>query len=275
MAKMHPIIVYLIDIEDKFFSGILCANTQGTNLTNGRFCSINKPLGVLTMLKKTMSNFRLAALGVAVAGSMMTTQAAAEVEVAASAAVSSMYFWRGQDLGNGSPAVSGDIVASSAGAYGGIWGSSGDSAAGTEYDLFLGYGGEVDGFSYDVSVWNYVYPSATDGANDSFGDLSEIIVSLGFGPVTFTYYDNVAGGTGYEYYTLSGGYEDFSANIGYSDPEGSDNNYTHLDLGYAYNENLSFTLSKVIDVEGPSENEGGMNEDTLFVVSYSLPIDIK
>jgi len=84
------------------------------------------------MFNKTMSSFRLATLGLAVAGSMMATQqAVAEVDVAASAAVSSMYLWRGQDLGNGSPAVSGDIVASTAGAYAGIWGRGGDSATGT------------------------------------------------------------------------------------------------------------------------------------------------
>lgn len=228
------------------------------------------------MLKKTMSNFRLAALGVAVAGSMVSTQSLAEVEVAASATVSSMYLWRGQDLGNGSPAISGDIVVSSAGAYAGIWGSSGDSATGTEYDLFAGYAGEMGDFSYDLSVWNYVYPSDPSGDLDTFGQLSEVILSLGYGPVAFTYYDNVAGGTGYEYYTLSGGYESFSATLGFADGEPDDSDYTHLDLGYAYNENLSFTVSKVVDVEGPSENEGGsVNEDTLFVVSYSLPLDLK
>lgn len=228
------------------------------------------------MLNKTMSSFRLATLGIAVAGSMLTAQqAVAEVDVAASAAVSSMYLWRGQDLGNGSPAVSGDIVASTAGAYAGIWGSSGDSATGTEYDLFAGYGGEIEGFSYDLSVWNYVYPSDTSGGLDTFGALSEVILSIGFGPVSFSYYDNIAGGSGYEYYTLSGAYESFSATLGYSDSEAADSDYTHLDLAYAYNDNLSFTLSKIVDNDGAKENDGGMNEDTLFVVSYSLPIDIK
>lgn len=227
------------------------------------------------MLKKTMSSFRLAALGLAVSGSLLTAQhAAAEVEVAASVAVSSMYFWRGQSLGSGSPAVSGDISASTAGAYVGIWGSSGDDALGNEYDLYAGYGAEMDGFSFDISVWNYNYPNDPTGAYDTFGSLSEVILSLGFGPVTFTYYDNVAGGTGYEYYTLEGGMGSFSAKLGYSDPEGPDNNYTHLDLTYAYNDNLSFTVSK-LDNEEFDEAEGGVNEDTLFVVSYSLPIDLK
>lgn len=221
------------------------------------------------MLNKTMSSFRLAALGVAVAGSMVATQANAEVEVAASAAVASSYLWRGIDLGSGTPAVSGDIVVSSAGAYAGIWGSSGDTATGSEYDLWAGYAGSVEDFTYDVSLWTYTYPS--NDALDTFGQLSELIVSIGYGPVAFTYYDNIAGGTGYEYYTLSAGYEAFSAKLGYSDPGGDDDTYTHLDLGYAYNDNLSFTLSKMLD----ADDGAGVDEDTLFVVSYSLPIDIK
>ena len=223
------------------------------------------------MLKKTMSSFRLAALGLAVSGSLMTAQhAAAEVEVAASAAVASAYLWRGQDLGGGTPVVSGDIVVSTGGAYAGIWGSSGDTANGSEYDLWAGYGGSIEDFSYDVSLWTYTYPGSD--ALDTFGQLSELIVSIGYGPVAFTYYDNVAGGSGYTYYTLSAGYEAFSGKIGYSDEGGDDDTYTHVDLGYAYNDNLSFTLSKVVDFDdGASLGD----DDTLFVVSYSLPIEIK
>ena len=219
------------------------------------------------MLNKTMSSFRLAALGVAVAGSMMATQATAEVEVAASAAVASTYLWRGIDLGSGTPAVSGDITVSTAGAYAGIWGSSGDTATGSEYDLFAGYGGSIEDFSYDISLWAYTYPS--NNALDTFGEASDLVVSLGYGPVAFTYYDSLQSGSAY--YTLEAGYEEFSAKLGYSDPVADDSTYTHIDLGYAYNDNLSFTLSKMID----SDVGSGVDEDTLFVVSYSLPIDIK
>ncbi|MBK8972126.1 MAG: histidine kinase [Hahellaceae bacterium] len=196
------------------------------------------------MFNKSLTSFRMAALGLAVAGSMMTTtQVMAEdaVEVAASAAVSSMYLWRGQDLGNGSPAISGDVTVSTAGAYAGVWASSGDTAFGSEYDLYVGYGAEVEGFSFDVSLWNYNYANepGTDGSDeelDTFGALTDLVISLGFGPVTFTYYDNVAGNTGSEYYTLEAGYEKFSAKLGYSDTEAEDSDYTHLDLTYAYND---------------------------------------
>ncbi len=222
------------------------------------------------MLKKKMSSLRIAALGLAASASLMAAQqAVAEVEVAASAAVASAYLWRGTDLGGGSPAVSGDITVSTAGAYAGIWGSSGDSALGSEYDLFVGYGGSIEDFSFDISLWAYTYPGNDE--LDTFGDASDLVISLGFGPATFTYYDSLQDGRAY--YTLSAGYEQFTGLVGYHDEAGDDDTYTHIDLSYAYNDNLSFTLSKIVDLDDGSTMAS--DDDTLFVVSYSLPIEVK
>ncbi|WP_101758494.1 TorF family putative porin [Oceanicoccus sp. KOV_DT_Chl] len=207
-------------------------------------------------------------LATAVAASTFAAPAVmAEVEVAASVAVASSYLWRGQDLGDGSPAVSGDLVASMGGLYGGIWGSSGDDTAGNEYDLFVGYGAEFGEVSVDLSVWNYVYP---DGGvrDDNFGDLSEAILSVGFGPVSVTYYDNIAGGSGYTYLTVGAEFGAFSFTVGQTDNEDSDDDYTHFDIGYAYNDNVSFTFSQVVD----EDDAGNVDDDLNFVVSYSLPI---
>jgi uncharacterized protein (TIGR02001 family) len=233
------------------------------------------------MLKKTMSSFRVAALGLAVSGSLLTAQqAAAEVEVAASVAISNMYLWRGNDLGNGQAAISGDINVSMAGLYGGLWASSGDSASGNEYDIYFGYGGEIEGFTYDLMLATYVYPSG-QVQDDNIGDLSEIILTLGFGPVSFQYYDNVAGATGYEYYTLSASAGSFSAKLGYHDPEADGEDAAHLDLTYSYNDNLSFTLSQIVDTPDDANCApgfsvySGCDDDLKMAVSYSLPIDLK
>lgn len=192
----------------------------------------------------------------------------AETEVSASVSVANMYLWRGLDLGNGDAAVSGDLqVSDSSGLYAGIWGSSGDSAAGNEYDLYIGFGGEANGFSYDLSVWNYIYPSAKD-ASDDFGNLSEAVLSLGYGPVTFSYYDNIAGNSGNSYYNLSFSMDAFSVALGKHDDKDDSNVFTHVDLGYAYNDNLGFTLSQIVD----EEVEGSQDKSLKFVVSYSLPI---
>lgn len=204
----------------------------------------------------------------------------ANAEIAASAGVASMYLWRGIDLGDGSAAVFGDIKYTAGGFYTGVWGSSGDSSLGNEYDLFAGYGLELGGFKVDLSVWNYNYSDldearAADGLgpqDDTTGEMSDVILTLGYGPVAFTIYDQVAGGAeDYEYYTLAATFGQFSGKVGFHDyqaeEDGSD--MTHVDLSYAYNSNLSFTLSKVVD----EQEEDSYDDDLMFVVSYALPIN--
>ena len=223
-------------------------------------------------LSKTLIASSVAA--VMAAGVMAPVQA--EVEVGASVGVASTYLWRGYDLGSGTPAVSGDLNVSAAGFYGGIWGSSGDTSVGSEYDLYVGYGGSAGDFSYDVSVWNYNYP--TGSAEIDFADVSDAVVSLGYGPVSFAAYipvgkDNSSGD--YMYYTLGADIGAFSILAGMhadngdcpadnTDPDGVCDSI-HLNVSYAYNDNLAFTVSQFI----ADEPEG---DDAKFVVSYTLPL---
>lgn len=223
------------------------------------------------MMKQTKI-LRLSALSLAMAAAFGTAPVA-NAEVSASVAIANMYLWRGNNLGDsdsvGTPAISGDLSYSSAGFYTGVWMSSGDASAGTEYDLYAGYGAEFGGVTVDLSVWTYAYPNtpgAGEGNNDP-GDLSEVILSLGLGGASFTYYDNISG-TDYSYMTLGYGAGAFSALIGAHDqpetPEEDD--MIHIDLSYAYNDNLSFTISQQIE----EETDQGRPK---FVVSYSLPIE--
>lgn len=212
-----------------------------------------------------------------VASAIAAPSAMAELEIAGSATVASSYLWRGFDLGSGTPAVSGDVVLSAAGAYGGIWVSSGDTVAGTETDFFAGYGAEVGGVTIDLSIWNYVYAASSyDGSvtgaaanqfvdnGDTYGDLSEVILTVGFGPVSFSYYDNVAGSSGYEYYTLGGELGQFSATVGMHDNVTGDDP-VHVTVSYAYNDNFTLTASQFV------ADEDLVDDDIQFVVSYSLP----
>jgi len=202
-------------------------------------------------------------------------QAQAEVEVSASAAVSNMYLWRGTDLGaaNGVPAISGDLSASMGGLYAGVWTSSGDTANGQEYDLYVGYGLEAGEVAVDFSYWTYIYPGV---AGDDPADLHEVVVSvsaMGFSAAAYYNVDQDEDeGTDYIYNTL--GYEmgKFSATYGmtsYSDTE--DKDYAHFDLGYAYNDNVAFTVSTVVSSD-LDEDEGGPDRSPNVVVTYSLPI---
>ncbi|MGD9842321.1 MAG: TorF family putative porin [Steroidobacteraceae bacterium] len=207
----------------------------------------------------------------------------AEVEVSGSMGIASTYLWRGIDLGSGTPAVSGDLHASAMGFYGGVWGSSGDTVSGTEYDLYAGYGGSVDKFTYDISYWTYVYPTGAVAEDlGTPGKLSEGIVSLGYGPVSVFYNKNIAtpgdGDGDYSYYGIKGKLGAFTAVLAQHNPgvSGSDK-MTHLDLSYAYNDNLSFTISKQISDKGGNApyfvtDANGKPVDKLkLVASYSVP----
>lgn len=206
------------------------------------------------------------------AGLGFTSVANAEVE--ASVAVASSYLWRGYDLGTA--AVSGDIVYSNNGFTAGMWVSSGDGDAGTEYDLFAGYGAEVGDFSYGFNIISYQYPTGQyEEEEGGPGDFMEANINLGYGPFSFSYYDNIAGDNNayapsedYTYMTLGFDIQSWSFLYGAHD-EGA-NNLSHLDISYAYNDNLSFTVSNVIDSDIlPSEDESS----PFFVVSYSIPIE--
>ena len=235
-------------------------------------------------LNKTLIASSVAA--VMAAGVMAPAQA--EVEVGASVGIASTYLWRGSDLGSGTPAVSGDLNISSSGFYGGIWGSSGDTFAGSEYDLYVGYGGALGDFSYDLSLWNYIYPTGAGyapGGETDFAEWSDAVVSLGYGPVSFAAYipvgkENSSGD--YMYYTLGADIGSFSVLVGmHSDdvagggavsqctPEEAAAEEScspvHLNVSYAYNDNLSFTFSQFIADESD-------DDDLKFVVSYTLPL---
>lgn len=230
----------------------------------------------------------MSTLVVAVTAGVMAP-AMADDGLSASAGVASAYLWRGIDLGDGSAAVSGDIHYSMSGAYAGVWGSSGDSSFGSEYDLYAGYGLEVGGLGIDLSVWNYNYSDDAWGnsyRDDTTAENSDVILALSMAGATFKAYNQVAGGSA-EYYTLSYGMNGVTGLVGYHDQSGGAEDYTHLDLTYAYNDNLSFTVSKIVDdaddnllvdddddISTPDidADELGGDDDLIFVVSYTLPI---
>lgn len=221
------------------------------------------------MLEEELMKMKQSILAGAVAISAMASAALAPVanaEVSASVGAANMYYWRGYDLGNGDAAVWGDINVSANGLYAGMWASSGDASNGTEYDLYAGYGTSVGDFSVDFSVWSYSYPSAADPLAP--GDLVEGILGLGYGPVSFTHYFDIEGNDDYSYSTLSAAFGDFSVTYGVHDGEDEYDGYAHVDLGYAYNENLSFTLGLVAD-----DVDGMNNDEAKFVVGFSIPIE--
>jgi len=167
--------------------------------------------------------------------------------------------------------VSGDLTYSAGGFYGTLWTSSGDTGAGSEWDIGAGYGGEVGAFTYDISVWNYLYPNGGT-QEDQFGDLTEVILSFGVGPLSVSWYENIAtpegGNEEYRYYTVGFSEGPFGVTVGMHDGFEVDVDMVHVDLSYAFNDSLSFTFSQVVD-----DNDDFFDDDLKFIVSYSLPIE--
>lgn len=215
---------------------------------------------------------KLLASSIAAALISVTAMPAAYAEVSASVGIANKYLWRGIDLGSGDAAVSGDLKYSNeSGIYAGIWGSSGDSALGAEYDLYAGWGGKLGPVDLDLSLWSYNYPSSDIDP----GELTDLVISAGLGDFTGTLYEAVQGDSGNDYRYISLGYDygKFNAMVGIHDFENTDGNPTHLQLGYAYNDNVSFAVSQFIADEDSDAAVGlGADDDMQFLVSYTVDI---
>ncbi|MFT5659942.1 MAG: hypothetical protein ACI9TV_000575 [Sulfurimonas sp.] len=114
---------------------------------------------------------------------VVTSVSADDLEVSANVALTSNYVWRGMTQTANSPAVQGGVDLGYKGVYAGVWGSAvdfgngstGGSTASSEFDIYLGYAGEVDKFSYDVGLIQFMYPGDTDSLN-----FAEAYLTLGY-----------------------------------------------------------------------------------------------
>jgi len=209
-------------------------------------------------MKLTTNLKALTAAAILAVPAMAPTMASAEVGYSAN--IASMYLWRGQNVSDGAPALSGSIDYShESGAYAFAWMSSEGVASdtttdGEEVDFGVGYAGEAGPVSYDVSYYTFNYP-----AESSHGE--ETVIGLGYEMVSLTFYI----GDGYDYTTIGAEFGPASVTYGMtSDDGGSD--WTHIDVSYAATDSLSFTVSL------PSDDGANISEEPLVMMSYALPI---
>ena len=225
-------------------------------------------------LKKTV-------IASAVAAASVMAPAIAAAEISGILGIASMYLWRGQDVSAGTANVSGSLdFTTDVGFYAGTWVSSAGTSVNsagttsTETDFYAGFGGEAGGLSYDISYWTYVYPEDDVGA----GELAELIASVGVAGFSLTGYVSANDLSDSEdenfgddlYLTLGYEYDKFAITAGAFMFDADDSDYAHVDLSYSPIENLTFTVSKVVDSESaaPVTDE----QDPLFVVGYSFPL---
>ncbi len=206
-------------------------------------------------------------------------QAAAETSATISA--SNMYLYRGVNLSNPNPQIAGSLdYAHNSGLYAGIWGSSEGLAGSSEYDLYAGYSVEMGALSFDANLTDYNYPSAT--GEEDLGDYTEVILGATFTQdkmsVEAKLADSIQGANsspyagGYYYTSLTGAYDKISVKWGavsYSDTVELAE-YQHIDLGFAFNDEVSFTLSKVVDTD-----QGKIaDNDALFAVTWTKTFEM-
>lgn len=199
----------------------------------------------------------------------------ATAELSASFGAANLYLFRGLNFSGSAPQVHGSLDYEQAGFYAGIWGSSesdrdDDGTSGQEYDVYAGFKGEMSGLSYNFNLTAYEYPQEqTDNGGNSLGDASEFILSLGMGGFGLSIVDGL-NQADYMYYTLGFETEQFGITFGMNDDSDANTDYTHLDLSFFATEELSFTLSTIID----DDPEDTYDHDTLFVVGWTKSFEL-
>ena len=201
--------------------------------------------------------------------------AIAAAEVSGTLGASSQYLWRGQQLTDGAAVYGSVDYSHTSGLYAGAWASS--ETDDTEYDLYAGFGGEIEGLSYDISYIDYNYTAGGTEIDDpaSGDDFQEVHLGVGFAGLSADAFIGVGkGGKGGEedyednYFALGYGYDKYSATVGFYDFEADDSDYTHVDLGYAVTDQFTFTLSKIVD----QEEDNTYDDDLVMSVSYEFAL---
>lgn len=135
------------------------------------------------------------------------------------------YYFRGiyQDTSSASAGLDWEHES---GLYAGTW--LGTVTEGIETDFYVGYGGEMEGFSYGIAYIIYDY---TDDFDDRY---SEVNLSAGYGPISVEYaigtYDDTPAGTDYTFVGITAEYESVSITFG-SFGDQFDGSYVELAYG--------------------------------------------
>ena len=198
-----------------------------------------------------------------------------------SAEAANYYLWRGSDESDSAGAISGSLdLEWNPGFYTGAWVSS--ATAELETNLYGGFAGEANGFSYDVGAIQYRFSRGgkaraeldEDGELEDQedrarkgADFQEFYVLLGYGGFGIEGWFGFGefGGTDEDvddnYYALTYGYDRLGAVIGYADFDDDDWDYTHLDLSYEIYDGLTFTYTKIVDeeTEGLRDTTGSLH----------------
>lgn len=231
---------------------------------------------------KAVRNNKHAWPAAGIATAILMCPLASQAEVSGGMSVASMYLWRGQDVSNSAPAVSGNLDYShESGLFVGTWASSEGASGSYEWDVYAGWGGKAGPVDLKIGIYEYMYPETTsvdgsgntvrDGLADS--DVSEIGINATYMNLGVALYLNTE--NDYKYISLDYPLDKFKLHAGYTlgvDGNGdadSNADYADLNVNYSFNENASVTLSMAT---GNAVGDDGIEGDPLVVFSYTVPM---
>ncbi len=231
---------------------------------------------------KAVRNNKHALSAAGIATAILMCPLASQAEVSGGMSVASMYLWRGQDVSNSAPAVSGNLDYShESGLFVGTWASSEGASGSYEWDVYAGWGGKAGPVDLKIGIYEYMYPETTsvdgsgntvrDGLADS--DVSEIGINATYMNLGVALYLNTE--NDYKYISLDYPLDKFKLHAGYTlgvDGNGdadSNADYADLNVNYSFNENASVTLSMAT---GNAVGDDGIEGDPLVVFSYTVPM---
>ena len=182
-------------------------------------------------------------------------------QVSGNIAIQSDYIWRGLTQNEGDVSFQGGFdFEDESGFYAGVWGANVNfGGASTEGDLYIGFGGEIEGFEYDVGIIEYTYHGSAVASDNNF---TEYYVSGGFAGFGLSYAfgdefgDNVEVSYGFDIEGISigaayGVYEDSHeywtlGGSGEIEGIGWDISYWDVDMddGSDMDSSIVFTISK-------------------------------
>lgn len=240
------------------------------------------------MLNKGISFVAIAAC--LLPGSAMAGTSSWDAEVSANVGLFSEYSFRGIAQSDENPALQGGFdIEHASGLYAGVWASNVDfndgDEAHLEVDLYAGYAGAIDKFSYDVGVIRYMYPGADSALNYDFWELAlaagydfdvlALTASLNYSPEYFGESGDA------EYYALAADVPivddlSMSAHVGHQniDDEAAFGvpDYTDWSVGLTYTlDGFDFSVAYVdTDLEEPTECSDGCESRVIFGISKTF-----
>ena len=215
---------------------------------------------------------KLKALTAAVLVGGMTLGTAAHAELSANIGFTSNYLWRGLTQTNDQAAISGGIdYAHESGFYAGAWASnvSWTGVPSTEFDTYIGFGGEFSGISYDIGYIDYAYMGADPADNEDF---SEVYLGLGYDIVSFQYSNDSDNDNSYmelavdiplsDSLTLGIHYGDYSFDVSTSD-------YSDTSIGLTKSLKDDMEFGIVYSTTDLDEDPAATDDDARVVVSFA------